>query len=383
MSYFMTEDQKLIVQSVHEFCTSPSTQALVAEERGKFPRKCWKAAAEQGYIGALIPEEYGGQGYDFTTFFLIVEELTKCGSPITGALAAHYLGMLVILYWGNEEVKRKYLPGIASGDIILCGAMTDPAGSSSFDEYDVKEEKVDGGWKMTTRKVMVTNARNSDVKVILGRPLPGNDRSGIAYIIDGDTPGIEVAESETKLIPDGSDWGGISFNDVFVPDQNRLVDDGVGLNWLGTSLLLLSTNTMVMGQAAFKYAMNYCTQRTRYGKPIASIGSVGSRIADMVIRNELSRAIIYDAIRLWDEGRKEESYRLCLVAKAYVTETATQSLHDAAILHGGVGNTQAAGVGVMWVKALQMEIAEFPPDIHREWIMESYGVKPGWKYARD
>lgn len=383
MSFFMTEDQKLIVQSVHEFCTSASTQAMAAEEKkaGTFPRKYWKAAAEQGYIGAYLPEEYGGGGYDLTTFFLIAEEMMKCGAPIMGALAGQYLGSLAILYWGDDDVKKRYLPGVCSGDIVLCGAMTDPSGMGNFAEWNFTQEQVDGGWKVFCNKVMVTNAENCDVAVVFGPPAKGHHLPTVAYVVDKSLEGVEIGAQEPKILGGYSDWCGLTLNNVVVPESNRLTGDKI--NYVGTSFLFLAMEAMVTGYGAFKSAMEYCTTRTRYGKPLTALQSVSHHIADMVIANEASRAIIYTATRLWDEGREEECYRMCLIAKAFVTEHAGKSLHDAAVLHGGAGYAAKTGIGYMWINSLCMEIAEMPPDVHRDWIMETYGIQPGWKDGQD
>lgn len=383
MSFFMTEDQRLIVQSVHEFCTSPTMQKMAAEEKaaGTFPRRYWKACAEQGYLGAYLPEEYGGGGYDLTTFFLIAEEMMKCGAPIMGALAGQYLGSLAIQYWGTDEAKKNYLPGVCSGDIVLAGAMTDPSGMGNFPEWNFSQEKVDGGWKISCAKVMVTNAENCDVAIIFAPPSEGYHLPRSAYVVDKKSAGVEVSAQEPKILGGYSDWCGLTLTDVVVPDENKL--SGPTCDFMGTSFLFLAMEAMVTGYGAFKSAMDYCTTRTRYNRPLVALQSVSHRIANMAIANTVSRALVYTATRMWDEGRAEECYRTCLMAKAYVTENAGKSLHDAAVLHGGAGYAAKTGIGYMWINSLCMEIAEMPPDVHRDWIMETYGVQPGWKNGQD
>jgi alkylation response protein AidB-like acyl-CoA dehydrogenase len=383
VTHFMTDDQKLIVQSVREFCTSPTTKAMVAEEvaSGKFPRRSWKAAGEQGYLGAFVPEEYGGEGYDLTTFFLIVEELMRNGYPIMAPLGGHYLSTMAILKWGSEEIKQHYLPGICNGDTLLCGAITDPAGLANFPEWNFKQEQVDGGWKISCNKVLVTNPMNCDVAVIFGPPAKGHHLPDQVYIVEKGTPGFEVGTQEKKLLDGFSDWGGLNLTDVFVPEDHHLTNDNV--NWLGTSFLLLAMQAMVTGENAFNIAMNYATTRTRYGKPLVALQTVSHTIADMAIRNEASRDMVYTGTRLWDEGREDESYRVCLMAKAFVTAEAGKSLHDAAVMHGGAGYARDTGIGNMWINSLCLEIAEMPPAIHKDWLMETYGVHPGWKEDQD
>ncbi len=385
MSYFMTDDQKLIVQSVHEFCTSPTIQKMIVEARAKqqFPLDCWKAAAEQGYIGAMIPEEYGGQGYDLTTYFMIVEEFAKNSFPICGALAGHSLGVLPILYWGTDEQKAKYLPAIATGECILCGSVTDPAGLANFPEWGLQEEQTADGWRLNGTKCLTTNADIANVKVIFGKPGPGKDWFDHVYLVEKGAAGMETGDQEHKLLPDFTDWGSIVLKDVEIPAANRIDDNGTGYFWLGPSFLLLALQSMVAGYGAFKLGLTFASQRTRYGRPLVALQSVSHKLANIAIRNETAKCLIYTATRLWDEGRGLECFRLGCMAKAYVTENANTSLHDAVVLHGGIGYTVPAMVGPLWVSSLQMELAEMPGDIHRDFIMQTYGVKPGWKNGQD
>lgn len=385
MSYFLTEDQKLIIKSVDEFCASSRVQKMAAECRSKwsFSRELWKAAAEQGYIGATIDEEYGGMGYDLTTFFLIVEELSKNSFPLCGALAGHFLGVLAITEWGTEEQKRKYLPQIASGDCLVCGTVTDPSGMGNFAEWGLTETKTETGWIVNGTKVLTTNAANSDLKVLFARPSEGKHLFDHVYLIESDWKGVEVGEQEHKLMPDCGDWGTITFNNVEVPAENRIDDNGSGYYLFGPSFLTLCVEAMVLGMGAFKMAFDFTTQRTRYGRPLVALQSVSHKLADMAIRNETSRCLIYTAARLWDEGRHLECYRLACMAKAYVVEGVNQTAHDAVILHGGVGYTIPAKIGPMWASSIQLELAEMPGDIHRDFLMETYGVQPGWKNGQD
>lgn len=382
MSYFLTEDQKLIVNSVQEFCMSPTTQKLVAEaaEKKEFPYECWKAAADQGYIGSYIPEEYGGLGYDMTTYFLIIEELTKHNYPICGALAGHHLGVLAMLAWGTEEQKQKWLVPCATGEKIACGSVTDPAGLANFPQWGFEETKTETGWKLNGTKVLTTNAIAADIQVIFGRPSEGKSWFDHVYIVEKGTPGVETGDQEHKLVPvPTDDWGSIVLRDVEIPAMNRIDDNGSGTTWLGPSYLLLSVQAMVMGYAAFQLSFAFTTQRERYGRPLVALQAVSHKLANMAIRNESGRSLIYNAVRLWEEGRGEECLRLASMAKAYVCESATESLHDAVILHGGIGYTVPVMVGPLWASSIQLELAEMPGDVHRDFIMQSYGVEPGWK----
>jgi alkylation response protein AidB-like acyl-CoA dehydrogenase len=381
MSHFLNEDQRLIVNSVREFCQSPTILKMVQEDKAAraFPLRSWKAAAEQGYIAAYLPEEYGGMGYDLTTYYSIFEELCRNGYPCHGAIAGHVLGILAIENWGTEEQKKLFLPELGSGEKICCGAVTDPAGITNFSEWGFQEEETEDGWRLNGTKVITTNAANADYKVVFGRPDNGGKWFDHVYVVPKDTPGVEVGEQETKLVPDGSDWGTVVFKDVVVPKINRLDRGTADDFWLGPSFMMVALEGLTLAETGFRFAFDYATQRSRNGGKLIGLQKVAHNIADMAIRNEAGRGLIYTAARMWDEGRREECRRLASMAKAFVCEAANKNLHDATIIHGGVGCTIPAIVGVLWTASLQLEIAEMPCDMHRDFVIESYGVDLEWK----
>lgn len=382
MSYFLTEEQALIKQSVRDFCQSPATQKMIMEcyQRGGFPIECWQAAADMGFIGVSIPEAYGGQGHDMYTELLVMEELGNNGFPVTGAIVAHNLGMLAIYYWGNEEQRQKYLVPAAAGTKIVCGAFTDPSGSMNLPEWGMAVEEEGDEYIINGSKVMVTNAVISDIKIIFGRDLDHGD-SKHAYIVEKGTPGLS-GQAEPKIVPDLADWGTINLKNVRVPKANKLDGTRSDVPWLSLGFLTTAMMSYSLANIAFAKTVAFTKQRTRYGKPLTDLQTVSHRLVNIAIANETSHNLLYTAARLWDEERYDEAERVCSMAKVYVTESANKSLHDAALLHGGVGFTPAPRVGIMWASSLQLEIAEGPVDVHRDIVAESYAIKPGWKDGR-
>lgn len=379
MSYFLTEDQTLIRNSVREFCQDPGNQKIAAQDKknGGFPMESWKAAAQQGYISAYVPEEYGGQGYDLTTYFIILEELSKNGFPAATAMGAHDLGVLPILYWGTEEQKAKFLTSLGSGKAIACGAVTDPSGLTNYPEWGLTVKEDGNDYIINGSKMLVTNAHASDIKVIFGKP--GHGHFEKVYIIEKGAEGLETGYQEKKIVPGTADWGSITMKNVRIPKLNEVVDNGMGQTWLGPSFLSIALSALVLGEMAFNMSRNFASQRTKYERPLTNLQAVSHRIVNMAVNNETSRNLIYAGTRLWDEGRYEECFRIGCMAKIYVPEVANKNLHEAAIMHGGIGFTPQAMVGLIWAASLQLEIAEMPADVHRDFVAESYGIKTGWK----
>ncbi|MDR1712128.1 MAG: acyl-CoA dehydrogenase family protein [Propionibacteriaceae bacterium] len=382
MTHFLTDDQKLVQNSVREFCQSPETQEITAaaKQAGGFPTASWEQAAAQGYIAAFVPEEYGGMGYDLTTYFVMLEELTRCGHPAANSMGAHDLGILPLLYWGTDEQKKEFLTPLGSGKSIACGAVTDPAGLTNFPQWGLTAAPDGDGIVLNGGKVMVSNAHVSDTKVIFGKPDGGHFDK--VYIVPKDTAGVETGYQEKKLIPGLSDWGSINLKDVRIPAANVVKDNGFGQYWLGPSFMSIAITALVLGEGGFRMAMAYAKQRTKYDRPLHDLQAVSHKLMDMAVQLEAGRDLIYTGARLWDEGRYEEAYRLGCMSKIFVPAAANKVLHEAAILHGGVGFTPQAGIGVMWAASLQLEIAELPADVHKDFLAETYGISAGWKHGQ-
>ncbi len=301
MSYFMNEEQRLIKQSVRDFCQAPSTQKMIGEsyQKGGFPIDCWHAAANMGFIGVSIPEGYGGQGHDMSTELMVMEELGNNGFPVTGAIVAHNLGMLAIYYWGTEEQKKKYLVPAASGKAIVCGAFTDPAGSFNFPEWGMTVEEDGTDFILNGSKVMVTNAVISDIKIIFGKDLEHGD-SKHAFIVEKENPGLS-GQKEQKIVPDIADWGTVNFKNVRIPRANKLDGKDCDIPWLSLGFLTTAMMSYSLANSAFYKTLAFCQQRTRYGKPLTDLQTVSHRLVNMAISNETSKSLLYNAARLWDE----------------------------------------------------------------------------------
>ncbi|HWQ74361.1 MAG TPA: acyl-CoA dehydrogenase family protein [Syntrophomonas sp.] len=379
MSYFITEEQQLILNAVRDFCNDPKIQQMNMEamQQGKVARAVWDAAAELGFVGISTPEKYGGGGRDLFTECLVIEELAKAGNPFGTMLIAHNLGLKCLYYCGTEEQKMKYLVPMASGKALCASAFTDPAGSFNFKEWGVTFVKQGDEYVVNGGKVMVTHADEGDIKFIFAMDYE-KDSVMKGLILEKGMPGIECGK-QTKLMPSNDGWGRINLKNVKIPSEN-IVDTGNSrIPYLAPGFLEVGLAGLAMSEVAFALAMNYAGQRTRYGKPLTVLQKVTHHLVDMAILKETSRSLVYNAAQLWDAERYDEAERLCLMAKIYCTECATKITHDAAMLFGGIGYTPEAIVGPLHIGAFSLEIAEGTNDILRDFVGETYGIKPGWK----
>lgn len=384
MSYFMTIDQQLLKESVNDFCQSPRVQEAIEADNAQpgFPRRCWDLLAEAGFIGMSIPEEYGGQGQDIVTELIVTEVLGMYGYPALENLAGHQLGCAVMNYWGSEEIKQKYLVPCAKGEKVCCGAATDPAGSFNMTEWGISYREEGDEVIVNGQKVVVTNAETADIKIVFGKEAGGNTQS-CAFIMEKGMPGLDFGGQEQRLIPGPQDWGSLFFNDVHIPKENLLRGNNDTVNlWTALGFNAGALMTLTIGQTALNLAMDYTSKRTNSGRPLNQLQKVAHRLADMAMVIDICKASIYTAARLWDEGRFEESARLSFMNKAYTTEQMSKVTHDATVLFGAIGYNPASVVCVLNAMVVSTEIAECPPDILRDMIIETYGIDPVWKAGR-
>lgn len=384
MSYFMTDEQELLKQAVQQFCEDPTTLKAIEEDNAQpgFPRKTWDLLAEHGFIGMSIPEEYGGQGQSVVTELIVSEVLGDYGYPALENLAGHQLGCAVMLYWGTEEIKKKYLTPCAKGEKVCCGAATDPSGSFNMSEWGISWREEGDEVVLNGNKVVVTNADTADVKVIFGTD-ESHTKQGRAFIVEKGTPGVATGEQEGRLIPGPQDWGSIYLSDVRIPKENMLLANEMGNKWTALGFNNGALMTMTIGRTAWKLAMKYTSERTNSGKPLNELQKVAHRLVDMATVIDICKASIYTAGQLWDEGRYDESVRLSYMNKAFTCEQTCKITHDAVVLHGAIGYNPKMVVPALNAMVVSTEIAECPPDILRDMIAATYGIEPTWKKGRD
>ena len=382
MSLFLTPEQQLIQNSVREFCQDPRIKELAIKDYQRAPgtleENSWREAAKMGYMGAWVPEEYGGMGYKMQDYLVILEELMRNGNPATGPMTCADLGMLPIVYWGTEEQKKTFLPPICNGEATMMGSVTDPAGLGNFAEWGMSVTEDNGDYILNGNKVCGTMIDIADYKVVFGRA-ENSDWSSSVYVVRKGTPGVETGFREEKIIPSLADWGSMNLKNVRVPGFNRIVDNGFGGKWMAPSYMFMGVMSLTMSEAAFQNTLEFCKQRTRYGRPLTDMQAVSHRLVDCAIRIANMREMVYTAAKLWDAERYTEAVRYASMTKVYATESNTQILQDCTILHGGVGFTLAAGIGRNWIASLGVQIAEQPPDVHRDIVAKTFGIQEGWK----
>ncbi len=312
------------------------------DKKAELPKDVINMLAENGFMGIFVPEEYGGAGMDYMAYAVIMEELSRgCASSGVMVSAQNSLAIWPILTYGNEEQKKKYLPKMASGEMIGCFCLTEPgAGSDAGSLTTFAEDKGDY-YEITGSKIFITNAKEADVAIVFAKTTKTKNHKGIsAFIVETNTPGFEVVKLEEKLGIKGSSTGQIAFDKVKVPKENLLGEYEKGfriaLSTLDGGRIGIAAQALGIGTAAFRYARGYALERQQFGQPIANFQAIQFMLADMSTRLDAARLLIHDASMMEMNGDKRYGKRGAQ-AKLFASETAMWVATKAIQICGGNG----------------------------------------------
>lgn len=337
MDFALSEEQRDIKERAAEFADreiAPYAAELDREDR--FPAETFEKLAEAGFMGLCVPEEYGGAGMDFLSYALLIEEFSRADAGVGATLAVHTsAGTLPILDYGDEEQRRRWVPGLARGEGIGCFALTEPETGSDAAAIQTRAEKVDGGYRISGHKQWVTNGRVAGTMVLFAR-LP----EGVTAFVAGmDSEGVSFGEHARKMGVISATTDDVLLDDVFVPEENRLGPAGAGLRVaLGTldgGRIGIAAQAVGIAEAAFRYARDYAAERTTFGKPIAEHQAIAFKLADMQTKIRAARLLVYEAAWMKDQGMRhtEAGAR----AKLYASQTANEVAYQAVQVLGGRG----------------------------------------------
>jgi acyl-CoA dehydrogenase len=320
------------------------------EEAREFPRDLYRRCAELGFLGLKFPEAYGGQGGDHLHDAVWVEELARSGGSggVAAGLNAHAsIALPPIFNFGTEEQRQRWVvPGIAGEKIGALG-ITEPGAGSDVAGIATTARKVDGGYVVNGSKTFITNGVRADFLVCACKTTAAGGHGGISFLVlEREMPGYEVAAKLEKLGWHSSDTGELAFTDVEVPAANLLGEENEGFSLIMANFawerLLMAIGAVGAMQRLIEVAIAYATDREAFGRPIGKFQAIRHQVAEMATKAEVSRALTYDALRLFHTGRpciKEVSMAKLLTQRA-VLEIADQTLQ----IHGGYGYTREYGI---------------------------------------
>jgi alkylation response protein AidB-like acyl-CoA dehydrogenase len=376
LNFELTESQRMIQQMARDFAEKEiKPHVLKFDEAQEFPLDIVKKMGEMGFLGAMIPTEFGGAGLSALDFVIIMEELARVDPSVALTLAAHHGLCLSHLYtFANEEQRKKYVPDLASGKKIGAWGLTEP--SSGSDAGGMKTTFVRDGdfYILNGSKNFITNASYADTFVIMSMNVDEKGKKKhTAFILEKNTPGFSIGRKENKLGFRASDTAQLIFENVRIPIANRLGNEGDGFKQALVTLdggrIGIAALSVGITQACLEASIKYAKERTQFGKMLGDFQAIQWKIADMQVETDASRLLTYRSAFLKMEGKnygKEAS-----IAKYFASETCCRAANEAVQIHGGYGFTKEFPVEKFYRDAKLMTIGEGTSEVQKMVIAKS------------
>ncbi len=376
MDFDLTEEQRLVRKTVREFAEAeilPYVEQYEREER--YPTELVAKLPDLGLMGPMIPEEYGGSFSDVVTYGVIMEELARVDWVVASVVSvANSLCGGSILRHGTDEQKQKYLPGIASGDIICSACLTEPRGGTDLGNMDTTAKKVDGGYLLNGTKVFISHAEHAGLFFIVASIDRSKKHKGVtAFVADPrEMKGMTIGEFPMRTLK-RDNLAEVHFEDVFVPDEAVIGKAGGGFPILGSALDMgrfsVAARCVGQSQRAIDLAAPYAMEREAFDQKIGEFQLVQNKLADMVARTEQARLLVYRLGRMKDAGIQRCSLESSL-AKLKSSQAATQNALDGMAVFGGYSVTAEYEIGRLLMEAKALEFGEGTSDLHQKMIAE-------------
>ncbi|NNJ55385.1 MAG: acyl-CoA dehydrogenase [Bacteroidia bacterium] len=345
MNFKPSETETMIRQMARDFAEKHIRPHLMEwDESQTFPVELFHKMGEQGFMGVLVPEEYGGSGFGYNEYVAVIDEISQvCGSIGLSTAAHNSLCTGHILYFGSDEQKKKYLPKLASGQWIGAWGLTEPNTGSDAMRMKCTAKKVDGGWILNGAKSWITHGISGNVAVVLARSGELLDSRGIsAFIVERGTEGFKAGKKENKLGMRASETAELIFDNCFIPDENLMGNEGEGfiqaMKILDGGRISIAALSLGIAKGAFKASLKYSKEREQFGQPISNFQGISFKLADMATEIEAAELLINQSSYLKNNNipmTKESA-----MAKYYASEVAVKASTEAIQIFGGNGYTK-------------------------------------------
>ncbi|MGH2983945.1 MAG: acyl-CoA dehydrogenase family protein [Solirubrobacterales bacterium] len=342
MDFQLNDEQRLIADSAREFCDREIAPRVRENDRaGRFDRELASKLGEVGYLGAPVAEEYGGRGLDYLGYGLIVEEVGRADSSARTVVSVQTsLVCGSIERWGTEEQKREWLPRLCSGEALGCFALTEPDFGSDAASLRTRAKKTDSGWSITGNKMWISMGNVAEVALVFAQTDPERKHKGLAcFLVPTANDGYSSQEIHGKLGLRASDTAEISLDEVAVSADAILggVGDGfkVAMSALDGGRYSVTAGCVGICDGCVDASVTYAKERKQFGVPIGSFQLVQELIAEMVVKRDAARMLVWRAGELKDRG--EPNTIETSIAKYYATEAAVECANAAIQVHGGAG----------------------------------------------
>jgi len=373
MDFLFTQEQEILKESIRNF-SEKEIQPFVKEsdEKGKWPEELTEKLGEMGLLGIVIPPEYSGAGYSNVDYVIILEEISKVDPSVGLVVAAHNsLCSNHINLFGNEEQKKKYLTRLASGQTLGAWGLTESEAGSDAASMKSKAVKKGDYWVLNGSKLFITNGSLAEIHVIMAVTDPEKGRNGIsAFILEKGMEGFKVGKKEDKMSVRAADTSELIFEDVKVPDENMLGEEGQGYKQAMTILdggrVSIAGFSLGIAAGALESSLKYAKERVQFKQPIAKFQAIQWMLADGFTELEAARLLTYRAAFIEDQGKKvpKES----AMAKLFSSELAVKASSVAVQIFGGYGLIKEYPVEKFYRDSKLATIGEGTSEIQR-WII--------------
>ena len=381
MDFDLTKEQEMIRREVRKFAESEiAPVAAELDEKEEFSADITKKMGEIGLLGLFVSEQYGGEGLDYISYIIAVEEVARVdGSQAATIAAGNSLGIGPLYYFGNEEQKRKYLPELCSGKALWGFGLTEPDAGSDAGGSKTTAVKNADEWVLNGSKIFITNAACELSLGITVQAVTGTRPNGkpeyTCFILEHGTPGFKAVPMHKKMMWRASSTAELYFNDVKIPKENMLGNKGEGFHQMLQTLDRgrLSIAAMGLGgaQGAYEAALKYSRQRIQFGQPISRFQAVAFKLADSAVEIECARNLLYKACWLLDNKRPFE--KEAAMAKLYCSEVMGRVANHAVQIHGGYGLMKENSVERFYRDQKLLDIGEGTSEIQRIVIARQIG----------
>src|SRR3954465_2919806 len=342
MDFQLTDEQRLISESAREFCDDVIAPRVRENDRaGRFDRELASRLGEMGYLGAPVSEEYGGRSLDYLSYALIVEQVGRADSSARTVVRVQTsLVAASIERWGTEEQKQEWLPRLCSGEALGCFGLTEPDAGSDPASMRARAKKTDSGWTISGNKMWISMGNVAELALVFAQTDPEKKHRGLAcFMVATSAKGYGSQEIHGKLGLRPSDTAEVSLDDVEVPDDALLGEIGDGFKIAMSSLdngrYSVAAGCVGICDGCVDASVSYAKERKQFGVPIASFQLVQELIADMIVKRDAARLLVYRAGALKDQGVRNTVETS--IAKYYATEAAVECANSAIQVHGGSG----------------------------------------------
>lgn len=383
MDPLLSKKHEELRESVRDF-SEKHIKPVAAEldEKSEFSSELTNKMFDEGYLRIMTPEEFGGMGMDTLSYIITVEEIARIDGSQAATVAAHNsLGQAPIMAYGTEAQKKKFLPMLTHERKLWAFGLTEPNAGSDSNNTETVAELKDGKWIINGKKIYITNAASSmsggvTVQAVTGEKRPGMKELSV-ILVPRDTPGYSCELINSKMMWRSADTGRIYFDNVEVPEENILGERGKGskimLGTLDGGRLSIAAMGLGLAQGAYEMAMEYASNRVQFGKPIRSFQVNSFKLADMALKIELARNLLYKAC--WLKDNKQPFGKEAAMAKLYTSEISREIANESLQIHGAHGLMKENPIERFYRDQRILEIGEGTSEILRLVIARNLGIR--------